>query len=57
MNKETWQEMISSKYEAPFAWGLLDAIVDFTELPPRFRPPSEVRPFVTLDHETVSSSW
>ena len=48
--------MISDRYEAPFAWGLLDATVDFTALPPRFRPPRDVRPFVSLQNEAVSNA-
>lgn len=43
--------MINEDYEAPFAWGLLDATVDFTVMPPRFRAPREVRPFITLNSE------
>lgn len=45
--------MIDSKFEAPFAWGLLDACVDVTAVPPRFRAPRDVPCFITLEKESV----
>ena len=46
---DTWMEMIDTSSKSAFAWGLLDSIIDMTNMPPRFRKPREVNQLLAMN--------